>query len=122
MLVALVAAASQVSADTGGGNKGEQAGPQQTLKQKSLDPTSDLKRFQLQNRVIPNTFEADGYANLLTTRIWYPIPKSQAFPIRQVWRATFPILTAPGGPTGLSDIRVFDLFVLGEGRLGGGQW
>jgi hypothetical protein len=96
--------------------------PKQTLKEKSLDPTSDLKQFQFSNRFIPSTHDAEGYSNILTARIWYPIPKSRFFPIRQVIRATFPILTAPSGPTGLGDIRVFDLFTLGQRDLGGGKW
>ena len=104
MTVVMLAPASQALADTESQDYEKKTVPEQTLKQKSLDPTSDLKQFQVQNRFVPETHDADGYANLLNVRLWYPIPKSQTFPIRQVMRLTFPILTAPGGPTGLSDI------------------
>lgn len=118
---ALLAAVSEAPAETNR-QGGQDAGPKQTLRQRSLDPTSDLTQIQLDNRFVPSSFDADGYANLQTTRIVFPIPKSQAFPIRQLWRATFPILTAPGGPTGLSDIRLLGLFISGEQSLGKGTW
>ena len=122
MMAVMLAPACQASADPDSPNNEPKRVQEQTLKQKSLDPTSDLKQFQVQNRFIPETHDADGYANLLNVRMWYPIPKSQTFPIRQVMRLTFPILTAPGGPTGLADIRFFDLFVPQEGRLAGNKW
>lgn len=117
-----LAAISQAHAETASDKHAQDAEPKQTLAQKSLDPTSDLKQFLVQNRFIPSTFDADGYANLLTIGIQYPIPKSPAFPIRQLWNLDIPILTLPGGPTGLGDIELFDLFVFGEGRLRGGRW
>lgn len=121
-VLALSGAVSQAYGQDSNGPSVAQAPPKQTLKQKSLDPTSDLKQFQFSNRFIPNTHDADGYSNILIPRIWYPIPKSRLFPVRQVIRATFPIITAPSGPTGLGDIRLFDLFLLGERDLGGGNW
>ena len=120
-VLALSGAVSQAYGQDSNGPSVAQAPPKQTLKQKSLDPTSDLKQFQFSNRFIPNTHDADGYSNILIPRIWYPIPKSRLFPVRQVIRATFPIITAPSGPTGLGDIRLFDLFLLGERDLGGGE-
>ena len=117
-----LAAISQAHAETTSDEQAQDAEPKQTLAQKSLDPTSDLKQFLVRNRFIPSTFDADGYANLLTVSIQYPIPKSPAFPIRQVWNLEIPIPTAPGGPTGLGDIRLLDVFVPFEGRLRGGRW
>ncbi len=122
VLGVLLAVVSEAWGETSVANSAQESDRQQTLKQKSLDPTSDLKQIQISNRFIPSTFDVDGYANILNIRMLYPVPKSQAFPIRQVWRATFPIVTAPGGPTGLSDIRFLDLFVLGERDLGKGRW
>lgn len=122
VLGVLLAVVSEAWGETSVANSAQESDRQQTLKQKSLDPTSDLKQIQISNRFIPSTFDVDGYANILNIRIFYPVPTSQAFPIRQVWRATFPIVTAPGGPTGLSDIRFFDLFLLGERDLGKGRW
>ncbi len=122
MLLVLLVAVTQATGESAIGKNGQDADAQQTLKQKSLDPTADLKQLQLENRFIPSTFDVDGYANVLSVRLWYPLPRSRAFPVRQVLRATLPILTAPGGPTGLGDMRLFDLFVLGEGRLGGETW
>jgi len=122
ILVALLGAASKAGAETASANEVEKEAPEQTLKQKSLDPTSNLKQFQVQNRFIPNTFDAGGYANILNVRMLYPIPKSQAFPRRQVWRLTFPIRTAPGGPTGLSDTRLLGLMISEKKDLGQGKW
>ncbi len=113
LIVAFIVAVAQASAEPATGEKEGKARPKETLKQKSLDPTSDLKQVQIQNRFIPASFEADGYANILNTAIVYPIPKSEAFPVRQVWQLELPILTAPGGPTGLSDLRLLGVFVLG---------
>ena len=121
-MLALAGAISQANGQDSIGTSTFEAPQKQTLKQKSLDPTSDLKQLQFSNRFIPSTYDVDGYSNILTARIWYPIPKSRLFPVRQVMRATFPIITAPSGPTGLGDIRLFDLFVLGERDLGGGNW
>jgi hypothetical protein len=121
-MLALAGAISQANGQDSIGTSAFEAPQKQTLKQKSLDPTSDLKQLQFSNRFIPSTYDVDGYSNILTARIWYPIPKSRLFPVRQVMRATFPIITAPSGPTGLGDIRLFDLFVLGERDLGGGNW
>jgi hypothetical protein len=121
-VLAWAGAVSQAQGQDSIGTSVSEAPQKQTLKQKSLDPTSDLKQLQFSNRFIPSTYDVDGYSNILTARIWYPIPKSRLFPVRQVMRATFPIITAPSGPTGLGDIRLFDLFVLGERDLGGGNW
>jgi hypothetical protein len=121
-VLALVGAVSQAHGQDSIGTSAFETPQKQTLKQKSLDPTSDLKQLQFSNRFIPSTYDVDGYSNILTARIWYPIPESRLFPVRQVMRATFPIITAPSGPTGLGDIRLFDLFVLGERDLGGGDW
>ena len=121
-MLALAGAISQANGQDSIGTSTFEAPQKQTLKQKSLDPTSDLKQLQFSNRFIPSTYDVDGYSNILTARIWYPIPKSRLFPVRQVMRATFPIITAPSGPTGLGDIRLFDLFVLEERDLGGGNW
>lgn len=98
------------------------AAPEQTLKQKSLDPTSDLKQFQVQNRFIPNTFDADGYSNILTLSAVVPIAKSQRVPFRQLWSVTAPITTAPGGPTGLSDTRLLGAFLSDKRTLGKDKW
>lgn len=117
-----LAALSQAHADTTSDEHAQDATPKQTLRQKALDPTSDLRQVGVENRFIPSTFDADGYANILTIGIQYPILKSPAFPIRQVWLLDIPIPTAPGGPTGLGDIEFFDMFILGEGRLSGGRW
>ncbi len=117
-----LAALSQAHADTTSDEHAQDATPKQTLRQKSLDPTSDLRQVAVENRFIPSTFDADGYANILTIGIQYPILTSPAFPIRQVWFLDIPIPTAPGGPTGLGDIEFLDLFILGEGRLRGGRW
>ena len=117
-----LAALSQAHAETTSDEHAQDAKPKQTLQQKSLDPTSDLKQFTVENQFIPSTFDADGYANLLTIGIQYPIPKSPAFPVRQVWGLDVPIPTAAGGPTGLGDIALSALFVFSEGRLRGGRW
>ncbi len=117
-----LAAISQAHAETTRDEHAQDALPKQTLQQKSLDPTSDLKQFFVENTFVPSTLGADGYANLLNLGIQYPIPKSPAFPIRQVWNIEIPIPTAPGGPTGLGDIELFDVFILGEKRLRAGRW
>ena len=116
-----LAALSQAHAETTSDEHAQDAEPKQTLEQKSLDPTADLKQFQIQNRFIPSTFGADGYANILTNTIAYPIPASRVLP-RQVWRVDFPIVTAPGGPTGLSDIRLLGLGVSGKRDVGKSGW
>ena len=118
----LLAALSQAHAETTSDEHAQDAEPKQTLEQKSLDPTSDLKQYFVENEFIPSTLDADGYANVLTIGSRYPIPKSPAFPIRQVWALDIPIPTAPGGPTGLGDIMLADVFILGERRLRGGRW
>ena len=117
-----LAALSQAHAETTSDEHAQDAEPKQTLAQKSLDPTSDLKQYFVENEFIPSTLDADGYANVLTIGSRYPIPESPAFPIRQVWALDIPIPTAPGGPTGLGDIALADVFILGERRLRGGRW
>ena len=52
-------------AETPSGNSEKESVQKQTLEEKSLDPTSDLTQFQVQNRFIPSTFDVDGYANIL---------------------------------------------------------
>ena len=116
-----LAALSQAHAETTSDEHAQDAEPKQTLEQKSLDPTADLKQFHIQNRFIPSTFSADGYANILTNRIVYPIRASRVLP-RQVWRADFPIVTAPGGPTGLSDIRLVGIGISGKRDVGNWGW
>ena len=103
------------------GHKEEDVRPEQTLGQRALDPTSDLKQVHIQNRFIPSTFGADGYSNILKNTIVYPIRASRVLP-RQLWRADFPILTAPGGPTGLSDIRLLGLGISGKRNVGNWGW
>lgn len=122
ILAALLAASSLASADEANGEKEDKPIAKQTLKQKSLDPTSDLKQLQVENRFIPNTFDADGYANILTVRAIVPIAKSRFSPVRQQWRLTFPILTAPGGPTGLSDLQLLGLMISEERYVGKSTW
>ncbi len=120
MMAWLIAAPPVMAQPTGEANN-ENTGLKETLRQQSLDPTSNLKQFQIQNRFIPSTFGADGYANILTNRIVYPIPASRALP-RQLWRADFPIVTAPGGLTGLSDIRLLGFGISGTRNVGNWGW
>jgi hypothetical protein len=117
-----LAALSQAHAETTSDGHAQDAQPKQTLEQKSLDPTSDLKQFRVQNRFVPSTFDADGYANLLTVGFRYPIPELPAVPFRQVWGIDIPIRTAPGGPTGLGDLSLSDVFISAKARLQGGKW
>ena len=113
-LVALFFLGSNVLAETPEENRIQGDEPEQTLKQKSLDPTANLKQIRISNRFIPSTFDREGYANLLVPEIIYPVPKRPAIPVRQVFGLSFPILTAPGGPTEFSDMRFFDIFIWGE--------
>lgn len=120
MMVWLVAA-PQIVAQPAGDANDEKKGLKETIRQQALDPTADLKQFHIQNRFIPSTFGADGYANILTNRIVYPMPATRLLP-RRLWRADFPIVTAPGGPTGLSDIRLLGLGISRKRDVGNWGW
>jgi len=122
LLLTLFFLVADIFAETPSGNLTGADKEEQTLKQKSLDPTANLKQFQIQNRFIPSTFDQEGYANVLTPVVIYPIPKFFTIPVRQVLRASFPIRTAPGGPTGLGDIRFFDVFIFSERDRKTGNW
>ena len=122
LLLALLFFVSEVFAETPKNNVPQDDMPVQSLKQKALDPTTDLKQLRISNRFIPSTFDLDGYSNLLVPEIFYPIPKRPRIPVRQVFGLSFPILTAPGGPTELSDMRFFDIFVFGEPHKKTGNW
>ena len=122
LFITLALLVSHVLAQTPNDISTQGEGPEQTLKQKSLDPTSDLKQIQVSNRFIPSTFDAEGYSNFLIPQIIYPIPKRPRIPVRQVFRMSFPIITAPGGPTEFSDIRFSDILVFGERDKETGNW
>lgn len=121
-ILVLLTVASRAPAQERPENESSNGGSKQTLGQQSLDPTASLKQIQIQNRFIPNTFDVDGYSNLLNVAGVFPIDKFEKFPFRQLSRLEFPIFTAPGGPTGLSDVRFFNLVILDEGNVGKGKW
>ncbi|MDX1411460.1 MAG: hypothetical protein R3351_04845 [Nitrospirales bacterium] len=122
LLVALLCAVPDVFAQTPKNTVPQDDEPTQTLKQKALDPTADLKQLRISNRFIPSTFGQEGYANFLVPEIFYPVPKRPLIPVRQVFSLSFPILTAPGGPTEFSDMRFFDIFIFGEPHKKTGNW
>ena len=66
LLLTLFFLVADIFAETPSGNLTGADKEEQTLKQKSLDPTANLKQFQIQNRFIPSTFDQEGYANVLT--------------------------------------------------------
>ncbi|UCE62824.1 MAG: hypothetical protein JSU59_08030 [Nitrospirota bacterium] len=121
-LLALFFLVSDVLAQTPNNTSTEDDEPEQTLQQKSLDPTANLKQLQISNRFIPSTFDQEGYANFLVPQIIYPVPKRPLIPVRQVFGLSFPIVTAPGGPTEFSDMRFFDIFIFGEPHKKTGNW
>jgi hypothetical protein len=67
--MALAGAILQTHGQNSNGTTVFEALPKQTLKRKSLDPTSDLKQFQSSNRFIPSTHDVDGYSKILSARI-----------------------------------------------------
>jgi hypothetical protein len=120
--VALFFLISEVFAETPEENPIQDDEPEQTLKQKALDPTANLKQLRISNRFIPSTFDREGYANFLVPEIFYPVPKRPHIPVRQIFGLSFPIITAPGGPTEFSDMRFFDIFVFGAPHKKTGNW
>jgi hypothetical protein len=122
LLMALFFSVSDVRAEPPGDNLPQGDEPEQTLKQKALDPTANLKQLRISNRFIPSTFDREGYANFLVPEIFYPVPQSQTIPVRQIFGLSFPIITAPGGPTEFSDMRFFDIFVFGARHKKTGNW
>ena len=67
--MALASAIFQAHGQDSNGTSVSEALPKQTLKRKSLDPTSDLKQFQFSNRFVPSTHDVDGYSNILSARM-----------------------------------------------------
>jgi len=84
-------------------------GQQADLAAQATNPVSPLIQMQFQNVFIPESYDADGYANQFIIQPVVPISAKGWFP-RSIWRATIPIVTTPDldagidGTTGLGDI------------------
>jgi hypothetical protein len=82
------------------------------------DPLTTVPQFFLQDAYTPSNYGTDAAANRVITRLIVPrIPRFKFFPIVQLIRPTFSLVTVPKGlgdetRTEFGDIQLLDLFVM----------
>ena len=100
---------SQGSGGGGGGGAGAAA---------ATDPSVPLTQFQFQNTFVPNTYNADGYANTFVIQPVVPLHLNWDFFPYHIIRPTLPIIAPtadPDGPAGveggLGDLTILDIYM-----------
>jgi hypothetical protein len=93
---------------------------------KSNNPLNLAASFNIQNFYTPSLFGVSGHTNDFLLRPTVPVGPNSLIPVPEIFRMTVPLSTRPdpagGYNTGLSDINLFDIFLLhgGETQIGVG--
>lgn len=84
---------------------------QRTTARRVLDISSLIWQLQLEDYLIPESYDAAGFANTFRLRGTVPFARSHHLVFAHLLRVTVELKTEPGGPTGLSDTEILDLLI-----------
>jgi hypothetical protein len=89
---------------------------------KSNNPLNPATGVNVQVQYTPELYESDQHTNDLLLRLSQPFAPGHLIKAPQIVRLTAPISTRPdptgGNKTGLGDLNLFDIFVLGKSASG----